>query len=340
MTLLYLMHAIWHVTILSFGAVETFSSGARDEEIRFTESGPVHMQGKSNQIIENLLIRDAPGNAIEIRDCNNITVRNCKILNARGEAVSIYNTSGVEVRDCYFENVRTGVYAVSSRGVKVRHNECKNVRGPMPRGQMVQFDKVSGPGNEISYNFALNDPKNSNPEDVINLFLSGGTETEPLIVMNNFITGGGPSESGGGIMCGDGGDRSEYIRVLSNVLVNPGQYGIAVVSGRHITVEGNLVHSRRQPWSNVGIYCWSEKAKFFEHVHVRDNDVYWINKSGSANHGWLAPDVQGRVTGWNTNRFGRLIPLISLKAPAECGIKSWKGPLTSEEVSVTPGKTP
>lgn len=336
MTSLFLIYAYWHLAFLSLRPVESFSPCNRDGDIQFTDSGPVYVQGKSNLIIENLLIRDAPGNAIELRDCNNITVRNCKVLNSRGEAVIIYNSSDMEVRDCYFENVRTGVYAVSSRGVKVRHNECMNVRGPIPRGQMVQFDKVSGPGNEISYNYALNDPENANPEDVINLFLSGGTEAEPLLVTNNFISGGGPSESGGGIMCGDGGDRSEYIRVQGNVLVNPGQYGIAVVSGRHITVTSNLVYSRREPWSNVGIYCWSEKAKFFEHVQVRDNDVYWISKSGSGNHGWLAPDVQGLVAGWNTNRFGRLIRLDRLKAPTECGITSWNGPLKSRSAGSVP----
>ena len=54
-------------------------------------------------------------------------------------------------------------------------------------------------------------------------------------------------------MCGDWGDRSENITVRNNILINPGKYGIAIVSGRNITVTRNRVFSRKFNGSNVGI---------------------------------------------------------------------------------------
>ena len=184
--------------------------------INFRKSGPVRVNNRSNVVIQNLIIDGAKGIAIDIRGSRNVTVRNCIIKNAAGEGVHILTSSNVEVSNCYFENVRSGVYAVSSQTIKVQYNECKNVRGPMPRGQMVQFDKVSGEGNLINYNYALNVLNQSNPEDVINLHLSSGTASSPIEVIGNYIRGGGPSKSGGGIMCGDGGDR---VKILQSEII-------------------------------------------------------------------------------------------------------------------------
>jgi parallel beta-helix repeat protein len=307
---------------------EESSTQTTQATIKFKKSGPVKVTNRANVVIKNLIIDGAKGIAIDIRGSRNIKVQNCIIKNATGEGVYILSSRNVEVSNCYFENVRSGVYAVSSQTIKVQFNECKNVRGPMPRGQMVQFDKVSGEGNLINYNYALNVLNQSNPEDVINLYLSSGTAASPIQVIGNYIKGGGPSRSGGGIMCGDGGDRSGHIIVRNNVLINPGQYGIAVISGRNITATKNRVYSKRFDWSNVGMYSWRQNAKFYENITMSYNDVNWTSKSGQSNHGWAAPDVRSIIKGWNTNYFGSRKATATMARPANCGINTWAGPLT------------
>ena len=171
---------------------------------------------------------------ITIRNSKRIRIEDCKIGPCKGEAVNIYACEGITVTENRFEAVSTGVYALDSRHIEVTRNRCLNVHGPFPRGQLAQFDKVTGGGNRINHNLALNILGKSNPEDVINIYKSSGTPDDPIQVIGNKIRGGGPSGSGGGIMTGDSGGA--YIVVKDNILVDPGQYGIAIAGGHHIQI--------------------------------------------------------------------------------------------------------
>jgi hypothetical protein len=122
----------------------------------------------------------------------------------------------------------------------------------VPRGQFVQFDKVVGGENRISCNVGRNQPGQGTPEDAISLYKSHGAQNLPISVLYNLIIGGGPSDSGGGIMLGD--DGGSYQLAKGNILIDPGQYGIGVASGNNMTIADNLVYARKQPFTNVGIY--------------------------------------------------------------------------------------
>src|SRR4029078_11830812 len=121
--------------------------------------------------------------------------------------------------------------------IQVRCNTITNVKGPVPRGQFVQFDKVSGNGNSVSCNVGRNEPGRSNPEDGISLYQSYGEAGSPIVVRDKLLVGGGPSRSGAGIMLGDYG--GSYQIAERNILVDPGQYGIAVSSGSHMSIIDN-----------------------------------------------------------------------------------------------------
>ena len=229
------------------------------------KSEPLVIDGKSDLTISGLEIANPQGNGITIRNSKRIRVEGCKIGPCKGEAVNIYACEGITVTGNRFEAVSTGVYALDSRHIEVTHNRCLNVHGPFPRGQLAQFDKVTGGGNRINHNLALNVLGKSNPEDVINIYKSSGTADDPIQVIGNKIRGGGPSGSGGGIMTGDGGGA--YIVVRDNVLVDPGQYGIAIAGGHHIQILDNKVFGKRQPFTNVGIYVWNQsKAPSHDHT--------------------------------------------------------------------------
>ena len=267
------------VVTVSLARLSTNSPGAE-----LKRSDPLVIDGKVDLTISGLEIVNPKGNGITIRNSKRIRIEGCKIGPCLGEAVNIYACEGVTVSRNRFESVSTGVYALDSRHIEVTRNRCLNVQGPFPRGQLAQFDKVTGEGNRITDNLALNLPGKSNPEDAINVYKSSGTADDPIQVIGNRIRGGGPSGSGGGIMTGDSGGA--YIVVKDNLLIDPGQYGIAIAGGHHIQIIDNKVFGRKQPFTNVGIYVWNQsKAPSHDHT-VKGNQVRWFNKGGSENPCW------------------------------------------------------
>lgn len=267
---------------------------------------PVQLQGQNNVTLLNLRIK-APM-SVRLEDCHGVIIDHCDLRNiqlVRCTNVRILNSylhhapmSAVELDDCdavliqnnRIERVSTGVYAHRSRRIRVRGNLCLDVQGPMPRGQMVQFDKVTGPGNEVAYNRAVNRRGHSHPEDVISVYQSQGTADSPIDIHHNVLLGDpdhgsdGKSDSGSGIMLGDSGGR--FQRARSNVLLSPGQVGIGVAGGADITVEGNLVRGDRSDVSNVGIYAWNQSGAPGGGVTIARNLVHWVNARGEPNDYW------------------------------------------------------
>jgi hypothetical protein len=262
------------------------------------KSQPLVIDGRADLTISGLEIANPKGNGITIRNSKRIRIENCKIGPCTGEAVNIYASEGVTVTGNRFVEISTGVYALDCQRIDVTGNRCLNVHGPFPRGQLAQFDKVTGGGNRINHNLAVNILGKSHPEDVINIYKSSGMAGDPIQVIGNKIRGGGPSGSGGGIMTGDSGGA--YIVVKDNILVDPGQYGIAIAGGHHIQILDNKVFGKRQPFTNVGIYVWNQsQASSHDHA-VKGNRVKWFNKTGNENPCWDAKNC-GKVTGWDDN---------------------------------------
>ena len=198
------------------------------------------------------------------------------------------------------ESISTGVYAVESSGISVMFNDVKNVRGPYPRGQMVQFDAVNGSGNSICYNVCENITGQSWPEDVISLFKSNGTAADPIKVIGNWIRGGGPSHSGGGIITGDYG--GSYILVENNTLVNPGQYGIAITSGHHITIKSNKIYANKQPLTFWGLMAYKQYPISTYSNTIMTNEVNFRNKDGHLRNMWN-DGKSGEIIGWKSNTY-------------------------------------
>jgi hypothetical protein len=287
------------------------SQGSRFYRVaEFNLSRAISLVGKTNVAISNLYIVSASGPGITIKNSQGIRVVNCLIGPCPEEAIRVEASEAVELTSNRFEYVSSGVYALASRRVQVTCNACLNVQGPFPRGQLAQFDKVTGPGNCINSNVCQNVLGRSKPEDAINIYQSNGTPDDPIQVIGNKIRGGGPSGSGGGIMTGDGG--GSYILVRENVLVDPGQYGIAIAGGDHIQILSNRIYGKKQPFTNVGLYIWNQyEPPCFGHT-VRGNQVRWFNSSGAENPCWTGNNC-GTIDGWGDNDWhanldGTLLP--------------------------------
>ena len=265
---------------------------------QFTESNPIKWDGVNNQTINQLKIINPNGHCISLCNCSNITIQNCKLGPSKNEGVYLYNCSNITVINNSMDSIDSGVVADGCTGIKVINNDVKNVQGPMPRGQMVQFGNVYGTGNSISYNVVENIQGQSFPEDEISLYMSNGTPEDPIKVIGNWIRGGGPSTSGGGIMTGDMG--GSYILVQDNILVNPGQYGITISSGDHIVISNNLIFSEQKPYSNIGLSAYKQYDILTTSNTIMNNQVNFKNKDGVLNCLWNAGNC-GDIIGWETN---------------------------------------
>ncbi len=264
----------------------------------YTLSAPIALDGKSNMTISYLEITNPNGHCIKLSNCSNITIQYCKLGPSKGEGVFLSNCTNITVRDCSMEYVESGVVADIGSGIKVMYNDIKNVQGPMPRGQLVQFGDVSGAGNIISYNVGENILGQSYPEDAISLCRSNGTAASAIQVIGNKIRGGGPSGSGGGIMSGDLG--GSYVLVQDNILVNPGQYGLTVSSGHDINISNNKIYSAKLPFSNVGLTAYKQYDISTYNITISNNAVNFTNNNGVLNDMWNANNC-GTVAGWSTN---------------------------------------
>ncbi|MFD0750812.1 right-handed parallel beta-helix repeat-containing protein [Mucilaginibacter calamicampi] len=248
--------------------------------------------------ISNISIQNIKQPCLKFSNCSNITIKKCTLSNSTDVAIFLYKCRNVTIENCYITNVSTGVYALESQGIKIINNTVLNVNGPFPRGQMVQFDEVSGAGNRVLNNKCENIIGRSFAEDAISMYKSSGTPSDPILISGNLIKGGGPSITGGGIMLGDNG--GEYIIATNNVLVNPGQYGMAISGGKHIQITNNKIYSKRQSFTNVGLYVWNQNPLACGDNTVSGNYVNWTNSKGAAHDEWNNGNC-GVVTGWDTN---------------------------------------
>lgn len=251
-------------------------------------SGPcIVIHGGSDIVLDHVALGPCKGDGVSIDGhAARVTIRDSYIHDTTGNGVGTYQVSNVTLTSSYFARISTGGYFVESTGVLVEKCRVLNVQGPFPRGQLAQFNGVTGPSNAIRCNVMENRPGESNPEDGINLYVSSGTAASPIVVEGNRIRGGGPSTSGGGILLGDGGKTSAYQISRFNVLADPGQYGTAVAGGSHMTIEGNVVYARQQAFTNVGIYAWDQYASACSDVTVKNNRVDWTSKTGTKNPWW------------------------------------------------------
>jgi parallel beta-helix repeat protein len=253
---------------------------------------------------------------ITLNNCSDVIIRDNLFSGIRNVGIYLYHCKNITIEHNSFTRVSSGVYADHDQegGIKVEHNEFLNMEGPYPRGQFVQFNNVAGPENSISYNKGENKTGQSHPEDAISLYQSFGSAESPIKIMGNLIRGGGPSASGGGIMLGDNGGA--WLLASANVLVDPGQYGMAIAGGDHNAMIDNVIYGKMQAFTNVGMYVNSVGGHRCTNAIVRGNKVKFFNKVNYENNAWLAPGTE-KPEGWDTNQFGaqldeHILPTILL----------------------------
>ena len=286
----------------------TYAQGSRYTGT-YKKSQPLVYKNQKNIVIEGLEFSSANGRAITLWGCENVIIKNCKFKDVNMK-MAIYSEKGsnILVTDCSFENVHGAFVAEAGSGnIKFDYNDVKNVlgtlRGGSARSQAVQYRRSNGAGNSISYNAIENIEGKSAPDDNINLYQSQGTSESPIRVANNWIRGGGPSLSGGGILLGDWG--GSYQIAENNIVVNPGQYGMGIAGGNNMILRNNKIYSKKRPVTNVGLsICnWTESKTTGKsyNITVENNEVNWTHRDGYL-HMWYIYKNMDILKGKETNK--------------------------------------
>ncbi len=273
------------------------------DNTNYVASGVINLNGSHDITITGKAINGGTVPAISLSNCYNVHITKNMLANSTNAGIYLYNCYNITIDYNCISNVSTGVSAadITKGGIIVNNNQFKNMVGPMPHGQFVQFDNVSGVNNSISYNRCENIFGQSYPEDAINIYKSNGTASSPIQIIGNWIRGGGPSSTGGGIMLGDNG--GSYQVASNNILVNPGEYGMAIAGGSNISITNNSIYAAAQSFTNIGLYVWGQSGSPCINTTVSGNQVKFFNKSNSENDVWLASG-EATPSGWSSNSFG------------------------------------
>ena len=268
----------------------------------YKTTAPIYLSNAHDLTINGDLITGGSVACINLVKCKNIHITNCKLINSTDVGVKLFGCTNITIDYSLITNVSTGVYAISCTQVQVRNNQMRNMMGPMPRGQFVQFNQVYGANNRIANNQFENIAGQSRTEDAINLWKCNGSPTDPIAVIANSIRGGGPSSSGGGINLGEQG--GSYQTASYNTLVNPGQYGVGISGGTNIKLLNNLIYSESLPYSNVGIVYWNQSGLPCGGNTVSGNKVNFKSGrlGGAQNDNYIGPGNTA-PTGWSSNTW-------------------------------------
>lgn len=274
-------------------ATPTTPNTSTSTTITYKASGPIVLSGTHDKVIRGIATA-----SISLYNCYNITIVNCKIGPNKLTGIQTSQCTNIKIDSCYIANVSTGVYAVDSKSISVTNCQAKNMQGPYPKGAFVQFDNVSGANCRVSFNKFENVLGQSYPEDAISMYKSNGLVNDPILIESNWIRGGGPSITGGGIMLGDNGGSN--ITAKNNILVDPGQYGMAVSGGTNMSIINNTIYAKAQSFTNVGLYYWNQSGLPSSNITISGNKVNFTSQKWGVNNTYLGPG-NAIPTGWSTN---------------------------------------
>lgn len=288
----------------------------------------------SNLVIENRYFDNKNpgfqnGNVLWFNNCSNITIRNCRFGPSAGVAIYAYGSSNIRIENCFSDYTKGFVNASRcTGGIYIINSQMVNGYGSGAPyegkdGNIYKLTECTGPGFGVENCVVENFPGESNPEDLISLYKSSGTAASPIKITGNIFRGGGPSQSGGGIVAGDGDNAftGGYVTITNNKLVDPGQYGIAAAGGTNITITGNVIFAKKEAWTNNPLFVWNQYSPACNNIRITNNRANWTDRTGAKNGGWNAGNCAGTVFEYPATitlaEIGLPAHIITMVTPAE-----------------------
>ena len=195
------------------------------QALTLTDSTPITVT-QDGEVIENIRIHAINEPAILVNNHSNVVIRNVEITHEGGRGISCTGADGLYIENVSITNVSSdsplpsenesniecefssgiiiknarltggssGIYLLGSPNAHLSFIEGYNFRGPIPRGQLVQFS--SSPSCTLEDFSAINnpDPSVSWPEDNVSVIWSDNC------VIQRGLLDGNNSETGVGVM--------------------------------------------------------------------------------------------------------------------------------------------
>lgn len=246
--------------------------------------------------------RPASG-VINLNNVSNQTISNKYFSNIGNDvtAVRLSNCNNVIIEQCDFQSCCEPICLTNCSNITVRYNRARNITGPYTRngsnrGNLIQTVDC-GAGIYIGYNIVIG----GNTEDIISVYKTYATAANPTIIEYNklrnydYVSG-----SGSGLMIGDG--SGSYIIARHNILDTPGQVGIGVPGGHHISVDSNIVYGAQHTNANIAMYVadYSNDGNM-NNITFTNNQVKWLNQNGVSNA--FYSDGSAGAINTSTNNF-------------------------------------
>ncbi len=224
----------------------------------YSNCGTVTVENKS---FTNLNTGVVNGSDVRIEGSCNITFRNCYFGPSIRKGAEVEGLTGTaRFVNCVFASNECGIeYSASSGNLQVDSCQLINPWGQgRCKGQAVQFSGITSPNSYIRNCSMENFRGEGSTEDWISMFGAVGSVSNYIDVAYNKARGGGPSNSGGGFIAGDG--DGQYIRIHDNKFYNPGNYIAAAAGGGDIIIENNLGYQADNEIQNIAMYAYLTNA--------------------------------------------------------------------------------
>ncbi len=162
----------------------------------------IEVDGYSGIVIRNCLIEHAAGPGITFSSAANMHIENVDVVNTGAPASGanpstdwndIYGESstGVVITHARVTRGSSGIYLQDSPGAQLSFIEGHDIRGPDPRGQLVQFNRCD---DAVLEDFSVENGATSWPEDDVSIYQSSN------VAVRRGLIDGDNSPSGDGVM--------------------------------------------------------------------------------------------------------------------------------------------
>lgn len=266
----------------------------------------------TGQVISRLNISTTSASCIVIPPgVHDVTIEFCDIGPA-GSNLSDDSAKGIDIqagaynitiRGCVFHDVSSAVYADgANHPIDVLYSYAYNIRGPLPRGQMVQLNGCTGGvrSSKIMYNMSdamagfrygvdhgAGMAASGGVEDHFNMYGSPGLSAlDPVEIAYNHARGGhATSNSGSMMILGDGTTQSGYQYAHHNVAVNVKNVGIGIAGGINQKIESNRFYMNNATiYTNIAMYVINYATPITCNLIEFINNKSWCYNGTSQNN--------------------------------------------------------
>lgn len=220
------------------------------------------------------------GRAINLTGAASLVVEHNTFL--RGNGIWVGNTGSLAGRVRYNYSEDIGYWGLSDCCVQFFQSDGLTLSG------------VGGGSFEIGWNHTLNRWGQSDVEDNINIYKTGGASGSPLDIHHNLIDGAydasanGDGYTGGGILFGDGNPAAgSWVTVRDNWIIGTSNYGVSSAGGsnnqilRNTAVSDSLTQTGglHSPTYGTGVVAW-DSTSTSTNITVQDNVSGWVRRTG------------------------------------------------------------